>query len=135
MGFSCEAAASRKGLPPYFERLRTRGIGFSQLSKANRPDLTFWFSHFGFPFLVEVPKGDHLFSFGSFGQPSSGFSPSQSPVLFFVGPVATRHGLGMVKGRCATRAPGLPKRALLVGPQPVLATLTALGPLSQSKCS
>ena len=39
----------------------------TQLSKANRPDLTFWFSHFGFPFLVEVPKGDHLLVLGPLG--------------------------------------------------------------------
>ena len=32
----------------------------SQLLKADL--LTFWFSRFGFPFLVMVPKGDHLLS-------------------------------------------------------------------------
>ena len=30
--------------------------------------LTFWFSHFGFPFLVKVPKGDHLVFPGLLGK-------------------------------------------------------------------
>ena len=33
-------------------------VHMSQLPKADL--LTFWFSHVGFPFLVEVPKGDYL---------------------------------------------------------------------------
>ena len=39
---------------------------YSQLFKANRPDLTFWFSHFG-PYLVMAPKGES-FSSRSFGE-------------------------------------------------------------------
>ena len=39
----------------------------TQWPKANRPDLTFWFSIFR-PFLVEVPKGDHLLFLGPLGK-------------------------------------------------------------------
>ena len=40
-------------------RVRPRCRTFTQLFKANRPDLTFGFSLVGL-YLVEVPKGDHL---------------------------------------------------------------------------